>query len=339
MATFRTRTEYINNLYVSTYAESIGGLRDQVFDATKSAFWAILRNKGGLMSVNGGDYIKFNLQVSKNDQLFWLAKGGQTELVDFEFLEQARYKWYRASKPLTQFWADTQKNKSEAEIIDMVTAKIENSMMSFKEDIDAQLFSANDESGSVTANAPPGLQHLVSTAGTGTVGGINSATYSWWQNQQIDFDSGTTYVATPGSPTDTDWLNSGVTAMRDMLKLTKGHTDVIIAPWHIFKLMQDDLLTYFQWNGNPPADLGILTNAPAFDGIPVFWAENCPDGQMYFLDMDSVKFVYDPDDFFTLGQWMPIVNQPNDMIAHITLACSFCVKDRRNNGVMHGLPT
>ncbi len=339
MTTYRSRTDYITDLYVSTYAEAIGGLRDQIFDAADSAFWALMRNKGGLMSVAGGDFIKFNLMVAKNEQLFWLAKGQEVELIDFDILEQARYKWYRATKPIVQFWADTQKNRGEAEVIDMVSTKIENTLMSWKDDIDANMMSANDESGSVTANAPPGIQHLISTDGTGTVGGINASTYTWWKNKFIDYDDGTTYCAVADTPTDADWLNSGVEAMRDMLKETKGHTDIIVTTWHMFKLLQDDLLTYYQWNGNAPADLGILTNAPAFDGIPVMWAENCPAGTMYFLDLDSLKFVYDPDAFFSLEPWQAMPKQPRDMITHTLLACSFCLKDRRNQAVMHGLPT
>ena len=339
---FRTRTKYINDLFVSTYAEAIGSVRDQIFDSKNSAFWAILRAKGGMMSQLGGDKIRFNLEYGTNDQLYWLKKGGEVNLQDFEHLEQAEYNWHYVDKPVVRFWQDDQQNPGEAEILDMIKSKINNSMKTYGEELDTALFSANDESGGTTANAIPGLQHLVSEAGTGTVGGIVAGTYTWWKNKFLDYDSGTDYVETAGSPSDADWLNTGVTAMRYMIKECRDNVDLIICPWHIFSLMQDDLLTYFQWDGRLAADLGLPTNTPMFDGIPVMWSQTLSDdkdGSMFFLDMDSIKFIYDPRYFLSLGPWLPLPKQPNDLVAHITLACSFIIKDRRNCGVIHGLPT
>ena len=343
--TFRSRTSYINDLFVSTYAAAIGTVRDQIFDAKKSAFWALLRAKGGMMSQLGGDKIKFNLEYAKNEQLFWLAKGGEVDLEDFEHLEQARYKWYYVDKPLVRFWQDDQQNDGEAEVVDMIKSKINNSIKSYAEDLDSALLATlvssggvaleNDETGLILTT----LQHLVSDDGTGTVGEIVAGTYTWWKNKFLDYDATTDYVETTGSPSDADWLNTGVTAMRYMVKECRNTTDLILCDWHMFNLMQDDLLTYFQWDGKIAADLGLPTNTPTFDGIPVMWAENCPEGKMYFLDMDSLKFVYDPRFFLNMGPWLPLAKQPNDMVAHITLACSFCVKDRRSQGVIHGLPT
>ena len=345
MTTFRSRTEYINDLFVSTYASAIGSVRDNIFDAKKSAFWATLRQKGGMMSQLGGDYIKYNLEYDQNDQLFWLAKGGEVELNDFEHLEKARYKWYRVDKPIVRFWADDQENSGDAQIVDMVKSKINNTMGTYAEDLDAALLAdvvssggvslENDETGLVL----PTVQHLISDDGTGTVGEINASTYTWWKNQFLDYDGSSDWVTTPGSPVDADWLNTGVQAMRQMVKQCRNKTDLILCDWHMFSLMQDDLLTYFQWDGKMAADLGLPTNTPTFDGIPVMWSENCPSGKMYFLDMDSLKFVYDPRYFLTLGPWLPLPKQPNDLVAHVTLACSLTVSERRRQGVIHGLPT
>lgn len=336
----RTRTETINDLYVSTYAMAIGGLRDQVFNQYNSAFWKILRDKSGLMPMTGGEKIKFKLEVAKNEQLFWLKKGGQVTLQDYDILEEARYKWYRAAKPIVRFWADDQENNGPAELISIIKAKINNTFMSWEEDIDTQLNSANDEVGSVTADAPPGIQHLVSDDGTGTVGEIVAGTYTWWKNQFIDYDGTTDYVETVGSPSAADFLDTGFDAMREMLKLCRKKTSLIYTTWEVFKLLQDDLITYYQWYGDAKgSDLAALVNTRVFDGIPVMWANNCPAGHMYFLDMDSIKFVYDPAFYFKMGKWQEVIDQPYDMVAHTTLACSFCVSDRRNQGVIHGLPT
>ncbi len=342
---FRTRTEYINDMFVSTYAASIGSVRDQIFDAKKSAFWAILRNKGGMMSQLGGDKIKFNLEYAKNTELNWLAKGGEVNLQDFEHLDQARYGWYYVEKPIVRFWQDDQQNEGEAEVVDMIESKINNTINAFAEDIDGALLAdlvttgdlntQNDETGTKL----PTLQHIITPDGTGTVGEIVAGTKTWWKNQFLDYDATTDYVETVGSPSDADWLNTGVSAMRLMVKNCRNKTDLIMCDWHMFNLMQDDLLTYFQWDGRLAADLGLPTNTPTFDGIPVMWVENAPAGLMYFLNMDDLKFVYDPRYFLTMGPWLPLARQPNDMVAHVTLACSLVCSERRYQGVIHGLPT
>jgi hypothetical protein len=336
---YRTRTEYINDLFVSTYDKSIGGLRDSVFDPYSSAFWAMLRMKGGLQPKRGGLHVKYDLEVGKNEQIYWLKKGGATELHDFDIMDQAQFDWYRASKPIVRFWADDQENAGDAEVYSMIKKKIMNTFKSWKEDLDSHLLGANDESGTTVANAPPGIQHLISDDGTGTVGGIVAGTYTWWKNQFIDYDGSETYVETTGSPTAADFLATGQDAMREMVKLCLKKTTLIFTTWAIYKLLQQDLMSYYQWHGQQPADLGILAETPAWEGIPILWGDNCPSGKMYFLNMDGLKFTYDPRYFFKLGQWMPIPDQPEDMVAHTLLACSFGTSDRRTQGVIHGLPT
>jgi hypothetical protein len=335
---YRTRTEYINDMFVSTYDRSIGGLRDQVFDPYSSVFWATLRMKGGLQKKLGGTKVKYDLEVGKNEQIYWLKKGGATELHDFDILDQARYGWYRASKPIVRWWADDQENAGDAEIYDTIKRKITNTMNSWREDLDSHLLGANDESGTTVANAPPGIQHLISTDGTGTVGEIDAATYTWWKNQFINYQGTTDYVTTINSPTAADFLSTGQSAMREMVKLCMGKTSLIFTTWGMYKLLQADLMSYYQWYGQQPADLGILVKTLYWEGIPIVWGSNCPGGQMYFLDMDGLKFTYDPRYFFKLGQWMAIPDQPEDMVVHTLLACSFGLSSRRTQGLIHGLP-
>lgn len=340
MTTFRSRTEYLDNLYVSTFRMARKMLIDSIFSIHNSAFWYMLKQRNGMEPMVGGEYIPYKLEYSKNDRIHWLDKGGTVTLQDFEFMDEARFKWYRAAKEILRFWAEDQQNAGEAQMINLVQAKISNSIRAFPEDMDSQLTGANDESGSVTANAPPGIQHLISTDGTGTVGEINASTYTWWKNQFIDYDSGTTYVATANTPLASDFLNTGLDAMMEMKKKCRNKTKLIVTTWEMFKIMRNDLLSYFHWTGDPKyKDLGKLTMVLDFEGIPVVWSDNIPAGYMYFLDTDTFKFIYDPRYFFTMDPWLPIALQPGDKVSYIRLACSFVVKDRRSQGVIHGLPT
>lgn len=331
----RSRTETIDDMFVSTYQKSQKSIQDQVFNPQNSALWAMLRAKGGLQSQTGGDYIKIDLEIGQNTNIQALAKGGTVSLQDFEFLDQARYQWKYYDIPIVRFWQDDQQNRGPAQVLNMIQAKIRNTIRTYAELLETKLFVSNSDTLEFA-----GLQNLIADDPTASadVGEIDSSVHTWWRNNTVDFS---TYIASgsgsSGAVDDTDWLVEGVGLMREMVQDCLGKTSLIVTSQHMFNLMQDDMLSYFQWDGRLAADLGLPTNTPMFDGIPVTWSSKCAN-RMYFLDMDSIAFYYDPMDFMTLGDWLAIPNQPKDRVAHVTLVGSFIVKERRSQGVFFGLP-
>lgn len=330
MVARRTRTETIDDLFVSTYQKAERTIRDNVFNPQQSALWAMMRAKGGFVSQLGGDFIKIDLEIGQNTNIQAVGKGETVNLQDFQHLDQARYTWAFYDIPIVRYWHDDQENAGMAQIVNMIMSKIRNTTNTYAELMEQKLFGDN----STNPKEMNGLQHLVSDSVTGsrTIGEIDQSNSdnSWWRNQSVDF--GSTY-----GTTDAAWLTNGVEAMRLMKQDCLGKTDLIVTSQHIFNLMQDDLLTYFEWDGKLAADLGLPTNTPMFDGVPVMWSRQCGN-RMYFLDLDAIKFYYDPRDFITLGPWKDIPNQPKDRVAHVTLVCSFVVKERRAQGVLHNLP-
>ncbi len=329
----RTRSSTIDDMFISTYQKSQKTIQDQVFNPQNSALWGMLRAKGGLKEQVGGDKIKIDLEIGQNTNIQALAKGGTVSLQDFEFLEQARYEWKYYDIPIVRFWQDDQQNAGEAQVINMIQAKIRNTIATYAELFETRLFASNSDSLEFD-----GLQNLVSDDGTGTVGEIVAGTHTWWKNNFVNFND---YMASgtgnAGAVDDTDWLVEGVGLMRTMLQDCLNKTSLIVTSQHMYNLMQDDMLSYFQWDGRMAADLGVPTNTPMFDGIPVTWSRKCGN-RMYFLDMNAVNFYFDPRDFMRLGPWLDIANQPNDRVAHVTTVGSFIVKERRSQGVIHNLP-
>jgi len=331
----RSRASTIDDMFVTTYQKSQKSIQDQVFNPQNSALWAMLRAKGGLQSQSGGDYIKVDLEIGQNSNITALAKGGTVSLQDFEFLDQARFDWSYYDIPIVRFWQDDQKNKGPAQIMNMIQAKIRNTIRSYAELLETRLFASNSDDLEFA-----GLQNLIADDPTVSVevGEIDCSVHTWWKNNTIDFSA---YLASgsgaSGAVDDTDWLVEGTGLMREMVQDCLGKTGLIVTSQHMFNLMQDDMLSYFQWDGRLAADLGLPTNTPMFDGIPVMWSRKCGN-RMYFLDMDSMAFYYDPEDFMTMGDWLPIANQPKDRVAHVTLVGSFIVKERRSQGVIFGLP-
>lgn len=331
----RTRSDQIDDIFASTYQKAQGVIRDQIFNPQNSAFWARLRASDGLVSQLGGDFIKFNVEIGQNDNIQAMAKGATVDLQDFEHLDQAREDWHYYDIPIPRFWQDDQQNAGMAQVLNMINSKIRNTTKTYAELIETRLFANNTDPLEFD-----GLQNLVADdPTTGTVHEIDSSVHTWWRNQIIDFNDFVASGSGPaGSVDDTDWLVEGVGQMRLMVQNCLSKTKLIVTSQHMFNLMQDDILQFLQISPGDAADLGLPTNTPMFDGIPVAWSRKCGN-RMYFLDTETIKFYYDPRDFFTLSEFMPIPRQPKDKVAHVTLVGSLVVLERRAQGVIFNLPS
>ncbi len=122
-----------------------------------------------------------------------------------------------------------------------------------------------------------GLQLLVPGTVGNTVGGINSTTYSFWQNQVYDFS---TESATPGATTIQ-------TAMNTLwLSTVRGadHPDVIVAASNYFQFYWSSLQTNQRFTSDDNASAGFMNLM--FMDAPVYYDDQCPTSKMYMLNSD-----------------------------------------------------
>jgi hypothetical protein len=94
-----------------------------------------------------------------------------------DVLSAAEYPWRQVAVNLAVSGLEMRTNSGENRIINFVKAKVRNAQHSFANGLSADLYSDG-----TAANQINGLQALVADSGTGTVGGINSSTYAFWQN-------------------------------------------------------------------------------------------------------------------------------------------------------------
>jgi hypothetical protein len=73
---------------------------------------------------------------------------------------------------------EIRQNSGKEGVIKLVKNKLKNAMRTAGNNFSTDIYSDG-----TTANQINGLQALVSDLGTGTVGGINSSTYTFWQNK------------------------------------------------------------------------------------------------------------------------------------------------------------
>lgn len=295
---------------------------DQIFQATP--FYNFMRSKGAFrFDGTGGRFLEQPLSYAKNDTVTSLSKGDTISINDTAFLTTAQYEWKFVAGSIIRYFTDDAKNKSKQAIFRLVDQKIDNLRRSLVDKMEEYFF--GDGTGN-SGKDPNGLLNLVDpTPATGTVGNINAATYTWWQNKQKDSTGAASIYLL------TDMRNLFNTCSRGQKMDTPNF---IVTDQTTFELYEDEVVEQKRIVNRTSGDPELLT--VAFRGVPVMWAEKCTAGYMYFLNTEFIGMVSDPDIFFMATEWKSIPNQL-DRVMQIVLKTNLVASRRASLGVLTGI--
>lgn len=314
----RTKTEQLDSMFSTTWYLRLKKTFDQVFAATP--FWLKLKSMGKVTSQIGGKQIKITLRYGKNESVQFVGKGGSVTLEDTDNLTDAFYDWRYLTGHIIRYFTDYQQNRGKAQLIKKVNSDIDTLKESVVDKLESSLHGDGTGSGGLAID---GLDNIVAEdPTTGTVGGINRATYSWWRNRYKDMS---------GRPT-TLYLRKDMRSMfNECGKLGDGITrfpNLCITCQSVHELYEEECseATKIVTTDKKLADLGFGDSA--FKGRPIVWSPSCKAQSLYFLNLNFLEYIYDPLENFELGEWLSIVNQPRDKVVHMmsvgNLTCSNC---------------
>lgn len=321
----QTLSEALDNLYTTTWQHMKSEIADQIFDATPFWFW--LRAHDGLDSVAGGRFLTEPLRFAKSDKVKFIGRGGTVQLSDKEFLSLAVYEWKYLVDSIVRFGVDDQKNRGRMQIINLVTAKLENSRDSLVDKIESVLFADN----SADPLAFHGLQELAPDDPTaaGTFGGIDQVANTWWRNKTKNM-TGLSFAVHGQSEMRTMYNNCGNNIASDF-------PNIIVSGQSPYEFYEDSVIEQKRIVNKTLGDAGFQNIE--FKGIPMIWSPSCANTRMYFLNTKFLKFKYDPAMFFDMTEWKTIPDQVNDRAAQIVTAGNFVTGRRRVHGVIHTIDT
>lgn len=137
--------------------------------------------------------------------------------------ETAHYKRRYYAAPIILSDTEDWENSGAEQVFDLLNALGDNAMNSILKTVN------EDVCGAQSGKSMLGLQDLIADAGTGTVGGINSANDTWWKNQ-IDTTSTTFTTQTVTNLFDgIERFNS----VMDLIRAQGGKTDCIYTTYSI----------------------------------------------------------------------------------------------------------
>lgn len=310
-------------LVSTTFNKHSREIKDNV--SKNNALLARLMKKGNYRRVDGGLTIVEPLDYAENSTYQRYSGYDVLNVSQSDVISAAQYQWRQIALNVVASGLEMRINKGETRIINLVKARIKNAIRTFKNNFSADVYS----DGSL-ANQVNGLQALVANAGTGTVGGINSSTFPFWQNavQSAAAPLGGGGAITP-SATTIESLMLGL-----WLNQVRGDDkpDLIISSNDWFTFYELSQVSLKRYTDDTRAQGGFVsmkykTADVIFDGN-----SGIPAATMYFLSTDYLGLVVHEDaDLAVLDEMRPY-NQDAAVIPVLWMGNLVC-SNRRLQGV------
>ena len=284
-------------LVTTTYRNHPKMVADNV--SHHNALYRRLAEKGRIRLEDGGLSIVAPLDYAANSTYQRYSGFDVLNVAASDVLSAAEYAWRQVAVNLAASGLELRTNSGGNRIINLVKAKMTNAQRSMTNGLSGDLYSDG-----TAANQINGIQAIVADAGTGTVGGINSTTFPFWQNQVRDASDNSVTVSSAT-------IEAGL-MLPLWLQCTRGADtpDLIV--------MSPDWFTFFE-----VSQTSLKRYAPSDDGkagmismkyktADVFFdstESGIPSSHIYMLNTDFLELVAHQDENMEIMPELHSVNQ------------------------------
>ena len=276
-----------------------------------NALYRRLRDKGQIKMISGGYEIVRALDYAENSTFQRYSGYDTLNVGASDVLSAAKYDWVQSAVHVTASGREMRQNNSKEAIVNLVSARLKNAKRTAANNMSVDIYG----SGSLS-NQMGGLGHIVTSAGTGTVGGINSTTFSFWQNNFFEATATPTAANTKGFM-QTMWL-----------ELNRGgdRPDLIVASHDMYGFFWDGLTDLQRYASSDKAVAGF--NSLKFVDADVVFDSNSNFGTtakiMYFLNTDYLELVSHREANWSTLDEKTSVNQDAEVVPIIWMGQMVC---------------
>ena len=297
-----------DNLLTTTLANYRKTLTDNVFTARPLTY--TLMEKGRIRMLNGGTKVVEPLIYGLNDTVGSYSGYDSIALTPQTGISAAEFEWRQYAASISISGIEEAKNNGDAEIINLLEAKIMQAEESMREGFNTMFFSDGTGNSSKDWN---GLDNLVDN--TGTVGNIDSSTYTWWKSYKED---------TAGALT----LAQMATAYNSV-SVGNDHPDTLLTTQTLFEKYESLLQPQLRYTDTKTADAGFQNLL--FKAAPVMYDTGCTAGTFFFLNSKYLTLVGHSDKWFSQTSFI----SPEDTDARYALIMCYgnlTVRNRAKQG-------
>ena len=293
-------------------------LTDNIFDEYPTL--QMLKEAGNLETETGGKEIKEDLMYGKNSGNQWFSDYDTLNTDAVDGITAAFYPWRYQAVPITISMTEEMESRKSDAAVKLLTAKTQQSMNSIRDSINAAIYGAQ------SGKSMLGLQDIVADSAGSTLGGINSSSETWWENQR--------------NTTSTDFNSSSAPSYAGVLVLSSVYNNAsegndqisdIFTTLTLFTEFQDILEgTGYQrlTSDRSPFDAGF----PAFRNAVVKYDRDCSSQHAYLLNRKYLKLKMQSGMNFAKTPFKEPTNQLAK-VAFIVVGCQLTTNNRRRHGV------
>lgn len=287
-------------LVSTTFRKHAKEIKDNV--SKNNALLRRIYDKGNVRREDGGLTIVAPLDYAENNTYQRYSGYDVLNVGASDVISAAEYQWRQIAINVVASGLELRTNSGDTRIINLVKARLKNAIRTFKNNFSADIYSDG-----TLANQINGLQALVADAGTGTVGGIDSSTWTFWKNK---VQSAAAPIQGGGA------ITPSATTMESLmlplwLSLVRGddQPDLIVMDNNYFTFFEQSQTSIKRYTDETKANAGFVSLK--YKGADVIFdgGSGIPSNHAYFLNTDYLELVVHKDADMTVMDEMKPYNQ------------------------------
>ena len=241
-----------------------------------------LKRKGNADAVEGGVKILENLNYAENGTFKWYSGLETLDVSQSDVLTSAEFEWKECNANVVVSGKEKAQNSGTKESVHkLVKARVKAAERTFANQLSESCFYSNTENGGKSIG---GFQHLVADLpSSGTVGGLDASSESWWRNQFYDFsdEAVTASASTIQHAMNTVFINT---------QRGRDKIDMFIADATYFMFYLESLQANQRFMSDETASAGFKSLKFWGGAADVFYDSSVPANHMYGLNTDFIHY-------------------------------------------------
>ena len=319
-----TPSSVFTELVTTTFRNHRSKLIDNV--SNNNALLAYLKRKRKMRTESGGTEIAIPLEYAENGTYQRYSGYDVLNVQQSDVFTAAKFDWRQIAINVTASGRELRINKGKERIINLAKSRLKNAMNTFNNN-----FSSDVYSDGALSNQVNGLQALIADAGTGTVGGIDSSTWTFWKNavQSAAAPLQGGGAITPSSSTIQNLM------LPLWLELVRGgdKPDLIVSSNEYYSYYEASLTDLKRYTSTESATGGFISLKYKSADVIFDGNSGIPATRMYFINTDYLELVAHTDANLTVNDEMRPYNQDAVVIPILWMG-NLTVSNRSLQGVL-----
>ena len=319
-----------NAIFTEIVATTFRNHPSEIFDnvSKHNALYRKIAAKGKPRVETGGYSIVAQLEYASNGTYQRYSGFDFLNIAQSDVFTAAEYNWRNIAINVVSSGTELRMNAGPQRIANLAKSRIKNAIHTFANNFSADLYG----DGSLP-NQIDGLQKLVADTGLGTVGGIDSSIWPFWQNI-VQSAAAPLQGGAAITPSATVGIMESL-MLPLFMQLTRGNDkpDLIVASNDYYIFLEGGQVANRRYMDSDSANAGF--SALQFHGVPVLFdgVSGMPAAHMYMLNTNYFEVVVHADAQMTVMDEAKPYNQ-DAVVVPILWMGNTVLKNRSLQGVM-----